>query len=82
MTVPGGSRLIGETVNALSLREFGVSMLALVRQGRTEMAPATDHVLEAGDVFVVVGVPAELQRLFERHALVDAQPGPSEQLKS
>ena len=79
MTVPGGSRLIGETVNALSLREFGVSMLALVRQGRTEMAPATDHVLEVGDVFVVVGVPAELQRLFKRHDLVDTPPAPSNQ---
>lgn len=79
MTVPGGSGLIGETVNALSLQEFGVSMLALVRRGRTEMAPATDFVLEAGDVFVVVGVPEGLRRLFERHQLVDAPPGPSKQ---
>ena len=75
MTVPRGSGLIGETVDALSLQEFGVSMLALVRQGRTEMAPATDCVLEVGDVFVVVGVPQELQRLSEHHELLGAQPG-------
>lgn len=79
MTVPGGFELIGETVNALSLQDFGVSMLALVRRGRTEMAPATDCVLEAGDVFVVVGVPEGLRRLFERHELVDALPVPSKQ---
>jgi len=78
MTVPGGSGLIGGTVGALSLPEFGVSMLALVRQGRTEMAPATDFVLEVGDVLVVVGVPEELQRLFEHHELLGAQSGHSE----
>ena len=77
VTVPGGSDLVGEAVSALSLQESGISMLALVRRGRTEMAPATDRALEAGDVFVVVGVPEALQRLFQRHELVDALPAPS-----
>lgn len=79
MTVSGGSELVGETASALSLQEPGISILALVRRGRTEMAPATDRVLEAGDVFVVVGVPEALQRLFERYELVDALPVPSKQ---
>lgn len=79
MTVPGGSELVGETVSALSLQESGISILALVRRGRTEMAPATDRALEAGDVFVVVGVPESLQRLFEHHELLGAQAGPSNQ---
>ena len=77
--VPAGSGLVGEALGALEMREYGISLLALVREGHTELAPASDRVVAAGDVLVIVGAPAELGRLFEHHGLVDAQPETPEQ---
>ena len=72
--VPEGSGLVGETLAALEMREYGSSLLALVRGGHTELAPSSDGVVTAGDVLVIVGAPAELGRLFKKYGLVDAQP--------
>ena len=77
--VPEGSGLVGETLAALEMREYGISLLALVRGGHTELAPSSDRVVTAGDVLVIVGAPAELGRLFQQYGLVDAQPEAPEQ---
>ena len=74
-----GSGLVGETLAALEMREYGISLLALVRGGHTELAPSSARVVTAGDVLVVVGAPVELGRLFQQYGLVAAQPEAPEQ---
>ena len=68
------SALVGETLAALEMREYGISLLALVRGGHTELASASARVVTAGDVLVIVGAPVELGRLFQQYGLVAAQP--------
>ena len=72
--MPNGSALVGETLAALEMREYGISLLALVRGGHTELASASARVVTAGDVLVIVGAPVELGRLFQQYGLVAAQP--------
>ena len=55
------SALVGETLAALEMREYGISLLALVRGGHTELASASARVVTAGDVLVIVGAPVELR---------------------
>ena len=80
--VPAGSQLDGQTVEGLALQEAGSSLLALVRQGHAELAPSSGRTVAAGDVLVIVGAPEELQRFFQEHGLVDAQPDASERSTS
>lgn len=47
------------------LREFdleGVAVTALVREGKRQLTPSLDTQLQAGDVIVLFGSPADLER--------------------
>ncbi|HBZ29861.1 MAG TPA: hypothetical protein DEO56_04615, partial [Nitrosomonas nitrosa] len=46
------------------LREFdleGVAVTALVREGKRQLTPSLDTQLQAGDVIVLFGSPADLE---------------------
>lgn len=52
---------IGSTIGDLELRQrTGVTIVAVLREGRTHPSPGPDQRLEAGDTAVVVGLPDQI----------------------
>jgi CPA2 family monovalent cation:H+ antiporter-2 len=66
---------VGQRVGGLSLP--GVVVTALVRNGERQLDPPADTRLEAGDVLVIFGAPADVQRA-EETLLEKALRGPEE----
>lgn len=63
ITVPAGAASVGHTIGEAAIRtRTGVSIVAVLRQGRTLPAPGPEHILVAGDVAVAVGTPAGLEQ--------------------
>jgi CPA2 family monovalent cation:H+ antiporter-2 len=57
------SYLSGRTLADVALRsEYGVTLLAVQREGRTQPNPRADFVLREGDLLIVFGGPQELVR--------------------
>lgn len=55
------SRVCGQTIAESGLRaQTGASIIAIVRGGRATPTPPPDHVLEPGDVLILVGAHAQL----------------------
>lgn len=64
--VAENSPAAGKTLEAVALRaRSGVSVVAVVRDGRSFANPAPDFVLGAGDILVLLGSHAELDRAAE-----------------
>ena len=62
VTLPGHARANGCRLDQLELDRVGVRIATLTRDGRREDAPAADTMLEPGDVLVLTGTPAALDR--------------------
>jgi monovalent cation:H+ antiporter-2, CPA2 family len=62
--LPPGCRAVGRALSELDLD--GVIVTALTRNGKRELGPPPDTRLEAGDVIVLLGPPADLQRVEAR----------------
>lgn len=62
VTLPEGARAVGATVGELALEQFGVSVSAVRRRNIRGLAPSPDARLLAGDVVVLLGVPASLEQ--------------------
>ncbi len=61
-----GARAIGKLLGELQLEETAVSVSAIRRRGIRGIAPGVETRLEAGDVVVLLGVPAALAAAEER----------------
>jgi TrkA domain protein len=69
VTVPSGSRAVGQTIGEGAYRtRTGASIVAVLRHQATIPAPGPDHRFEGGDVVVAVGTTEGLAQL--RHLLV------------
>lgn len=60
--LPEGSAAVGRALGELNLADAGVLVAALVRQGRRQLAPASQTRIEAGDVIVLFGAAGDLER--------------------
>lgn len=69
VTLPDGAEAIGRTLADIDLAEGKVLVTALMRRGRRILSPSPGTSLEAGDVLVLFGAPADLQRV--ESALLD-----------
>lgn len=65
LPIAGRSQVAGRTIGETELRRrTGVTIIALVRDGRTIPAPGPEQVLHTGDTAVVVGPPDGITRAF------------------
>lgn len=56
------SPAVGKTIAALNLRALsGVTIIAVVRNGKAQTNPPADYVLQMGDVLVLVGAHVQLE---------------------
>ncbi len=66
VTVPAGAPTIGRALGELMLDEFGVSVPAVRRRGIRGLQPGVETRIEAGDVVVLLGLPAGLEAAEQR----------------
>ena len=62
VSLPAGAAAAGRSLAQLELAKERVVVTALVRDGKRTLEPAADTRLAAGDVLVIFGAPADLQR--------------------
>jgi CPA2 family monovalent cation:H+ antiporter-2 len=61
--VEPGSRVVGKSIGDLRLRSTtGVTVIAVVREGQTDINPGPDLRIEAEDVLVLLGNPEQIDR--------------------
>lgn len=64
LTIPPKSPLAGRSIAASKIRtSTGVSIVAVLREGRAIAAPEPTFELESGDIIVSVGTPEGVERL-------------------
>ncbi len=62
--VPTGSKAAGKTLKELRIREHtGVTVVAVVKKGNEEFAPAAGYIVEENDLFLVIGPQEGQQKL-------------------
>ena len=60
------SRFVGKTIGELKLRtRTGVSIIAITRDGQTEINPGPDSKVQAGDILVLLGGAEQIDRAIE-----------------
>ena len=75
VAVPPASPLVGLTLRESGIRtDFGISIVAIQRTGRTDIAPAPEMMLHARDVLVMSARNRDIARLRERFALPEPRP--------
>ncbi|MCY4112386.1 MAG: SLC13 family permease [Chloroflexi bacterium] len=75
VAIPPASPLVGLTLRESGIRtDFGISIVAIQRQGRTDIAPAPEMTLNARDVLVMSARNRDIVRLRERFALPEPRP--------
>jgi K+:H+ antiporter len=66
LLVEAGSIAIGKTIGELSLRKkTGVTIIAITRDGRTEINPGPETTIQAEDVLVLLGGAEQIDRAIE-----------------
>jgi len=66
LVVEPNSPAVGKTVGELKLRSrTGVTLIAVVREGRTEINPGLQLKIQADDVLVLLGSPDQIDRAVE-----------------
>lgn len=74
--IPEDSRLDGKSIGETHFREaLHLTILSIVRDGKTKLAPGAAETLRAGDILLVEGKPEEIARFESGHAL-ELQVGP------
>jgi di/tricarboxylate transporter len=64
LSIPEQSSLAGKSLEESHLSDaFGLSVLGIVRNGKTKLAPQLNEVVQAGDRLLVEGGPEDLQTL-------------------
>jgi CPA2 family monovalent cation:H+ antiporter-2 len=65
LRVNPGSSVVGESLSRINVRkEYGISILAIRRNGEMIVNPSGEIDLEPGDDVIVIGTPADISRLF------------------
>jgi CPA2 family monovalent cation:H+ antiporter-2 len=62
VTLPPGAHAVGRTIGALGLEALGVGVSAVRRRGIRGLSPGPETQMVEGDVLVLSGVPAALER--------------------
>ncbi len=62
VTLPEKARIVGQPIRRLKLDTEGVRLASLTRAGRRVDAPDSTEALAAGDVLIITGTPAALDR--------------------
>ena len=62
VTLPAGAHAVGKTIGMLALEDFGVTVSAVRRRNIRGLAPSADTLMMAGDVVVLLGIPAALEQ--------------------
>ncbi len=66
VTLPPGAAAVGHSLGELAFDELGVSVSAVRRRGIRGLSPGPETRIEAGDVVVLLGVPAGLEAAEQR----------------
>ena len=66
VTLPAGAAGVGRSLGELGLDQLGVSVSAVRRRGIRGLSPGPETTVEAGDVIVLLGVPAGLEAAEQR----------------
>jgi K+/H+ antiporter YhaU regulatory subunit KhtT len=65
--VPRTSPAVGRSIRELQLRKMtGVTIIAVVRNGKPLTNPSPDEVIDTGDILVMVGSHAQLDQAMAR----------------
>ncbi len=68
--ITAGSQMLGKTVGDLAkLGEGGAMVTSILRNRRVRVTPLPDVVLKEGDILLIEGEPAALERIFARARL-------------
>jgi di/tricarboxylate transporter len=71
--VPPGSSLADCSIaNSGIGKEYGMSVMAVLRDGRTLLAPAPSEVVRAGDTLLLIGRRERAEQLVARGAIIEA----------
>ena len=65
VTLAKGSPAVGRTLADLALKQHGIQVLAIERNGNYQPIPRGDAELRAGDLLVIYGTPAEAEDVFK-----------------
>ena len=66
--VPPDSRAAGQTIGKLQLRtKTGVSVIAVIHDGTTEINPGPETKIDGDDVLVLLGTPDKIHQAVEEH---------------
>lgn len=66
VTLPPGAAAVGHSLGELAFDELGVSVSAVRRRGIRGLSPGPEIRIEAGDVVVLLGMPAGLEAAEQR----------------
>lgn len=64
LDVPAPESWIGKTLRELNIRaKLGVNIIAVENEGKTNVSPAADYLIQAGDTLVVLGDNVALEKV-------------------
>jgi di/tricarboxylate transporter len=71
--IPQGSSLADRSISDSGIgKEYGMSVMAVLRDGRTLLAPAPGEVIRAGDTLLLIGRRERAEQLVTRGAIIEA----------
>ena len=62
VAIAPGSSYVGRTIGDVGLRQHGVEVMAIGRDGEQQFLPARDEEIQPDDVLVMIGPPRNVQR--------------------
>jgi len=62
VAIAPGSSYVGRTIGDVGLRQHGVEVMAIGRDGEQQFLPARDETIRAGDMLVMIGSPPNVQQ--------------------
>ena len=66
VSIGAGSGYVGRTIGEVGLRQHGVEVMAIGRDGRQQFLPAPDVTIRPDDVLVMIGPPPKLKQFAEQ----------------
>ena len=66
VSIGAGSGYVGRTIGEVGLRQHGVEVMAIGRDGRQQFLPAPDVTIRPDDVLVMIGPPPKVKQFAEQ----------------